>query len=105
MFNMLVIEYKVVSYEYFMDEMREWEKYMLLESCDLSKKNEWMWFRYNTWATLQAGGCFRVNLSPEKWWPLKWDPKVKDHIDELEMVKREMEISEKIAENMFKKEG
>lgn len=44
--KLLVIQYKVIDYQYFMDEMRDYELTYLLENCQFSYKDEWEQVRY-----------------------------------------------------------
>lgn len=39
--RLLVFEYKVVDYQYFMDEMKPWELADILDNIETSVKNEW----------------------------------------------------------------
>lgn len=42
----LVIQYKVIDYHYFMDELQDYELTYLLENCKFSYKDEWEQARY-----------------------------------------------------------
>ncbi len=44
--KLLVIQYKVIDYQYFMDELQYYELTYLLENCQFSYKDEWEQTRY-----------------------------------------------------------
>ena len=41
MLKLLVFEYKVVDYKYFMDELRQWEVQNIIDNLTSSVKNDW----------------------------------------------------------------
>lgn len=74
MLKMLVYEYKIVPYTYFMDEMQEYEIPILLDNLSISQKNNWIQTRYIMWSNLKPY-LKKKSAKPEDIFPLPWDEK------------------------------
>lgn len=66
-----MLEYKLVSYEYFMDRMTEHEVHLLLDNIIYSDKLEWEKTRWLMLAISQPQ--FKKILKPHEFFPLAFD--------------------------------
>lgn len=68
---MLVFEYKVVDYQYFMDEMQEYEINNIVENIKYADKNEWESARLIAYVIAKAN--FKNIKKAQDFLPLPWD--------------------------------
>lgn len=68
---MLVFEYKVVDYQYFMDEMKEYEINNIVENIKYTDKNKWESARLIAYVIAKAN--FKNIKKAQDFLPLPWD--------------------------------
>lgn len=68
---MLVFEYKVVDYHYFMDEMQEYEINNIVENLKYADKNKWESARLIAYVIAKAN--FKNIKKAQDFLPLPWD--------------------------------
>ena len=68
---MLVFEYKVVDYQYFMDEMQEYEINNIVENLKFADKNKWESARLIAYVIAKAN--FKNIKKAQDFLPLPWD--------------------------------
>lgn len=71
----LCLEYKVISYEYFLTELHEWEAHFLMKNLNLSVKHDYIRMRYLMWASLKPH-LKKKSIQPEELFPLPYDGNV-----------------------------
>ena len=86
---MLVIEYKLVTFQYFMDELKDWELYWLLQNCHYGVKQDWMMTRENMYVTAQVNSTKKLG-GPEKFYPLPYDNDNKEQEEYVPLTKEEI---------------
>ena len=70
--KMLVITNHILSYEYFCDELQDWELVWLLKNQHYAYKNEWQMVRYQLYYAIAPYTKTRYN-SIEEFFPLSTD--------------------------------
>lgn len=70
--KLIVVENKLVSFEYFMDEMQLYELYDLLDLIPWANKHSYEQMRFMVWATLKPY-LKKKDIGPEKLLPLYTD--------------------------------
>lgn len=70
--KLVVIENKLVPYEYFMDEMHAYELYDLIDLIPWSNKHSYEQMRYMVWASLKPY-LKKKDMTPEKLLPYYTD--------------------------------
>lgn len=102
--SLVTIEYKLVSVQYFLDEMQWYELRILMDNLNVSVKNDWTIAREIMWSNLKP--WTKGKLKPDKIMTFPWEGKKKElqtgvqtenmlkHIKEQEEInrKRLMEI-------------
>ena len=68
---MLVFEYKVVDYQYFMDELQEYEINNIVENLKFADKNKWESARLIAYVIAKAN--FKNIKKAQDFLPLPWD--------------------------------
>lgn len=71
LFNVLVFQFRVVSVEYFMDTMTEWEINDIIENLPFLDRNMWEACRLKAWITIQANSTDDVAMQDVL--KFKWD--------------------------------
>lgn len=71
LFNVLVFQFRVVSVEYFMDTMTEWEINDIIENLPYLDRNMWEACRLKAWITIQANSTDDVAM--QEVLKFKWD--------------------------------
>ena len=77
--RILVIDCKIVTYEYFMDDMQEWEISMLMRMSHEAHRTAWETARYITYYNAVMGGKLKkkyVEKPMTELFPLPYDPQV-----------------------------
>lgn len=77
MLKLLVFEYKLVDYQYFMDEMQDYEIPILIENLSVSQKTNWIHTRYLMWSSLKPY-LKKKSMTPSDLFPLPWDEDTSD---------------------------
>ena len=62
MFRTLVIELKLVDYEYFMDKMEEWEVYNFYDSLKYANRSEWEQTRLLMYVIAQVNSKKKIDI-------------------------------------------
>ena len=104
--KMLVITNHVLSYEYFCDELQDWELIWLLKNQHYAYKNEWEQTRYLLYFFIAPYTKERYN-SIQEFFPLSTDKEQKEEHN-TEITDDEIEQLRNMAKQMeaqFKKEG
>jgi hypothetical protein len=104
--KMLVITNHVLSYEYFCDELQDWELIWLLKNQHYAYKNEWEMTRYQLYYAI-APYTKNKSKSIQEFFPLSTDKEIKEE-HKTEITNDEIEQLRKMAKQMeakFKKEG
>lgn len=102
----LVIQFHVVSYEYFCDQLQDYELTWMLQNMNYAYKEEWEQTRYNLYYTI-APYTKNKSKSIQDFFPLSTDKEIKEEHnteitnDEIESLKQKA----KIIEAKFKREG
>lgn len=102
----LVIQFHVVSYEYFCDQLQDYELTWMLQNMNYAYKEEWEQTRYNLYYTI-APYTKNKSKSIQDFFPLPTDKEIKEEHnteitnDEIESLKQKA----KIIEAQFKREG
>lgn len=92
--KLLVVEHKLVDYQYFMDEMQQYEIFDLLELIPWANKTSYEQMRYMIWAVLKP--YMKKQYTPEKIFPLYTD-RHRSEVVEPEMTTEQMnELKEHI---------
>lgn len=73
MLQIIVAEYKLVSWEYFLDKMEMYELDVMLECLDNSVKQSWEQTRYQCHSTIQSQSSKRIE--PTDVLQFAWDKK------------------------------
>lgn len=94
--KLLVVEHKIVDYQYFMDDMEIYEVFSLLELIPWANKISYDQMRYNVWASLKPY-LKNQDITPERLIPLYTDhahenvPDVpKNDIEKFEAIKKQI---------------
>ena len=104
--KMLVIENHVISYEYFCDNLQDWELLWLLQNMNYAYKNEWEQTRYLLYFFIAPYTKERYN-SIQEFFPLSTDGKQKEEHnteitnDEIARLKKKAQA----MEAMLNKQG
>ena len=110
MFRLLCFEYRIVSVEYFLDELREWEAKELLYNLDFVDVNERQLLRGILYVLVQQNNKKKLDISST--WPLPWDKMKKEETateKELENLRDEAKDMEDMLNSgkikLFKEKG
>lgn len=87
--KMLVITNHIVSYEYFCDELQDWELTWLMNQQHYAYKNEWEMTRYQLYYTIAPYTKNKPN-SIEEFFPLSTDRKKEDEYITTEITNDEI---------------
>ena len=99
--KMLVITNHVLSYEYFCDELQDWELIWLLKNQHYAYKNEWQMVRYQLYYAIAPYTKTRYNSIAE-FFPLSTDKEQKEEHnteitnDEIAQLKKKAQAMEAI---------
>lgn len=93
LFNVLVFQFRVVSVEYFMDEMTEWEINDIIDNLPYLDRNMWEACRLSAWITIQANS--RDEVAMQDVLKFKWD--------DASVSTKEIEISNEDIERLREK--
>lgn len=77
----LVVELKLIDYQYFMDELEEWEVYLLYDSLKYAKRSEWEMTRLLMYVTAQVNSKKRIDIKDILSFP--WDEGYEEHNTEM----------------------
>jgi hypothetical protein len=103
----LVIQYKVIDYNYFMDELQDYELTYLLENCKFSYKDEWEQARYLMYYAVAPYSKKKYD-SIADFFPLATDPE-KSEIHKTDIsndeIKKMREMSAYFEKNVIGKKG
>ena len=96
---------KLVPYEYFMDEMQDYEIQTLSGMLDYVDYNDWRRMRLLYHGILAPH--MKRQTTPEKLLPFPWDDDMEEHITEMTNKERDTmrERSKQLAQKMFKKDS
>lgn len=92
----IVVENKLVSYEYFMDEMQMYELYDLIDLIPWANKTTYEQMRYMVWATLKPY-LKQKDITPEKLLPFYTDNHTTERVEhdlsmkEIEAMRKEIQ--------------
>lgn len=104
----LVIQYKVIDYHYFMDELQDYELTYLLENCKFSYKDEWEQARYLMYYTVAPYSKKKYD-SIADFFPLATDPEKTEiqHKTDIsnDEIKKMREMSAYFEKNVIGKKG
>ena len=104
--KMLVITNHILSYEYFCDELQDWELIWLLKNQHYAYKNEWEQTRYLLYFFIAPYTKERYN-SIQEFFPLTTDKEIKEEHN-YEISDNQIELLKEKAkriEAMMNKEG
>lgn len=102
MLKRLVVEHKIVGYQYFMDEMQLYEIIILDDLVPFAERLSYEQVRLLMWSSFKSTGC-KVP-KPEKLMPLTTD--IETNVKEEEYLNKEqIEMVSKQIQNMFKSNG
>lgn len=93
LFNVLVFQFRVVSVEYFMDTMTEWEINDIIDNLPYLDRNMWEACRLSAWITIQANS--RDEVAMQDVLKFKWD--------DASVSTKEIEISNEDIERLREK--
>lgn len=99
MFNLLVIEKKLVSIDYFMDEMRPYEVSIMLNYIDNADKTTWEQTRMQMYITAQVNSTKKIK--PTDIMNFSWD-KLNNQTQQTEISNEDVERLRKKAEQIKK---
>lgn len=74
--RVLVVENKILDYQYFMDEAEEWEALELIDISPYAYKNEWNMTRERMW--LEANKFAKKKIEREDIYKFIWDEKAEE---------------------------
>ena len=94
----LVIENRIISYDYFCDKLQDWELLWLLQNMNYAYKNEWEQTRYLLYFSIAPYTKTRYN-SIQEFFPLSTDKEQKEEHN-TEITNDEIAILKKKAEAM-----
>lgn len=103
--RLLVIQYKVIDYQYFMDELQKYELMSLLENCKFSYKDEWEQTRYLMFCALAPYSKEKYD-SMTDFFHLRTDPeKIETHKTDIsnDEIKKMREMSAYFEKNVIGK--
>lgn len=89
----------MVSYEYFMDEMQEYEIDILVENLPYCEQAEWLRTRYIVWSNLKPY-LKKKSMSPSELFPLPFDDDENSIKTDIKLSEIEIENYRKMLENM-----
>lgn len=101
--KLLVVENKLVSYQYFMDEMQMYEIFDLIDLIPWANKTSYEQMRLVMWATLKPY-LKKQTITPEKLLPLYTDTHVSEKIVP-EHTEAEIEEMRRQILNIYKKKN
>lgn len=81
LFRTLCFAYKIVSIQYFMDEMQEYEVATVIDNIPYLDINEWEQTRQMIYVYAQSQS--RKQLKPSDLLSFKWDANYKEHTTEI----------------------
>ena len=102
----LVIQFHVVSYEYFCDQLQDYELTWMLQNMNYAYKEEWEQTRYNLYYTI-APYTKNKSKSIQEFFPLTTDKEIKEEHN-YEISDNQIELLKEKAkriEAMMNKEG
>lgn len=107
----LVIENKIVSYEYFMDHMKDWEISLLLPIAMDAQKTEWQTARYVAYHNARISGNMKKQYLEKpitELFPLPYDKDLKKYEDHnIEITANQIadlkNRSQRVKEKLFRK--
>ena len=98
-----VVKHKIISYEYFMHRMREWEIHTLANMIDDVDYNEWRRMRILYYGIVSP--YLKKPTTPNKLFPLPGDDDLEEH--QIEMTNQERDTlrarSKMVRKKLFKK--
>lgn len=94
--KLLCIEYKVVSVDYFMDTMQEYELDFLLDNLSYSDRFEWERCRLQAYSTVQCQSTKK--LTPKDIITFPWEKEFKDLEKEKEPILSQEEVDRRRQE-------
>lgn len=97
--KLVVFEYKVISYELFMDHLSDWELETIIQFLPYSIRQEWNMTRNLMLAALKPY-LKDKSITPEKLVPLIGDSGLDDGEHNIEITKQEIENLKKRAEQI-----
>jgi len=101
LFKILVVEYKLVDYQYFMDTMQEWELDHFLSSLQYADRNLWESSRFTSYIIAQINS--KKQLRPTDIMKFTWDKQEKqldlNNKKEIEAFKAKMKDFEEMIKN------
>lgn len=100
MFRIFCFEFKVVSIEYFLDEMQEYEVNTIIENLPYLDRTSWEQHRFQVYSNVQMNS--KKKLSPTDIMKFAWDKEENTSItsQEIERLKnKSKEISNTIINN------
>lgn len=108
--KVLVLDCKIVTYEYFVDDIQEWEIQMLMNISHESHRTEWETARYITYYNTVMSGNLKKQYTEKPMtdlFPLPYDDKFAVEEHEIEITNNQIEDlknrSKRVKEKLFKK--
>ena len=102
MFKVLVVQYRLVTIEYFMDKMEEWEIYELYSVLGHSDSQQWEMTRWIMYSIIQSKTKKKIEINSLLKFP--WDEGEKDKKNNTnisnEDISRLRKMSKRIAKNI-----
>ena len=92
--KLLVVEFKVVSYEYFMFDMQEYELFDLMELLPIARKQDNEMMRNIMWASLKPY-LKNKSLTADELFPLKTDYHEEKEVDPILTVEEQQYYRER----------
>lgn len=97
-FKTLVIELKLVDYEYFMDKMQEYEVYMFYDNLKYTNRPDWEQTRLIMYILAQTNSKKKLNIEDIMSFP--WEKDIEDNPNEVS--KEDMNTLREKAKRMEK---
>lgn len=101
MFRILVVQYKLVSAEYFMDKMQEWELYEFTNVIEYDNFISWQQTRLLMYIVAQVNS--RKKLKLKDICTLPWEKELEEEEHNIEMSNEDRDRLRKMAEDLTKK--
>lgn len=101
MLKTLVFEYRVVSFEYFMEELSIFQAWKCLENTSFTDFTQRILIRYAIWSLYNSNAFAKNNMQVEDILPLPWDEE-KNNKNVTEAQVRDAESIAKSIEEMMK---
>lgn len=101
MFRILVVQYKLVSAEYFMDKMQEWELYEFTNVIEYDNFISWQQTRLLMYIIAQVNS--RKKLKLKDICTLPWEMEMEEEEHNIEMSNEDRDRLRKMAEDLTKK--